>query len=155
MMLTCPCDINSKVFCFEAGADDYLTRPFSEQELQARIRALIRRSGALLMDYILKVDDLVLDSQARVISRGGKFIELRKKEFDILEFLLRNRGRIISKEKLLQGVWKYGLDINLNTVEVHVSNIREKLNSYGGEDLIRTIYGVGYKILYLLFFLNR
>jgi DNA-binding response OmpR family regulator len=152
IMLTGKDDVNYKVFSLDSGADDYLTKPFSSAELMARIRALLRRSPELLKNSEpfqnkLKAGDLVLDVKERLVWRSGEQIHLRRKEFDILELLLRRKGVVVSKECILESVWDLGLDVPSNTVEVHVSSLRKKIDKKFSRKLIKTIFGVGYKLV--------
>jgi len=147
LVLTGFTEINSKVSLLRSGADDYVTKPFDGQELQARLSALLRRghldkSGP----HLLKADDLVLDPHKRLVERGGHKISLRRKEFDILEYLLRNKGRVVNREMIMDNVWDPDSESWNNTIDVHIKSLRDKVDRPFTHPLIRTAYGVGYKI---------
>ncbi len=123
----------------EAGADDYVVKPFSLIELQARVNAVLRRTGA---KPSLTHGDLCLDPVAHEVRRGGKIVALTNKEFDLLRLLLSRRGEALTRDEILQAVWGYGYSGETRTVDMHVRSLRQKL----GEDLIATVRGVGYRI---------
>lgn len=141
LMLTARSQIQDKVGGLNSGADDYLTKPFSFEELVARIRALTRRPRKTL-DTVLSVGDLNLDTNGFSVSIKNKQIKLSNKEFSLLEFLMRHVDKTVSKEQIITHVWNYDADILPNTVEVNIRNLRHKI----GEDLIETVRGFGYKI---------
>ena len=141
LILTAKGQIQDKVTGLDAGADDYLTKPFSFIELLARIRALTRRPQNALADT-LTVADLSLDPKLFTLTRGKLPIQLSSKEFALLEFLMRNSGKIISKQQIIDHVWDYDADILPNTVEVYIRNLRQKI----GPDFIQTVRGFGYKL---------
>jgi len=147
LMLTVKGDMADKVKGLDLGADDYLAKPFSLEELWARVRALLRRSGSQ-RESVFQVEDLELDTISRTVTRGGKPIELTPKEFSILEFLLHNKNRVVSRFSLAEHVW--GDDFDLfsmsNFMDVHVKNLRQKIGDSGHGKIIRTIRGVGYII---------
>lgn len=141
LILTARGQVQDKVQGLDSGADDYLTKPFSFEELLARIRALIRRPKQVLGETIT-VANLSLDPKNYVVLKNGKNIDLSGKEFALLEYLMRNPGKILTKEQIINHVWDYDSDILPNTVEVYIKNLRGKI----GDDLIKTKRGFGYLI---------
>lgn len=141
LFLTAADSVEERVAGFEAGADDYLTKPFAMPELLARVRALLRRSNRLVSS-VRRLGDLLIDEGARSVSRGNTEIELTKTEFDLLLTLGRRPGQVFPKERLLVMVWDYE-HYDPNVVEVHVSALRRKLEAHGPR-LIHTVRGVGY-----------
>lgn len=145
LMLTAKGQVNDKVSGLDVGADDYLVKPFSFEELFARIRALVRRA-ATEFDPVIRTQDLILDPTSFKVTKGSTELELSTKEFSILEYLLRNKNRVISKEQIVNHVWNYSDDVLPNTVEVHVKHLRDKLDKNSSKPLIQTIRGRGYII---------
>src|SRR5215831_10363985 len=133
----------TKVAFLDAGADDYLSKPFSIDELLARIRALLRRPKQIVED-ILTFADLILNTKAHTVYRGKKEIHLTPKEFMLLEYLLRNNGVVSTRSMILEHVWNMDSDPFSNTIETHILSLRHKLD--GKRNLIQTVPGVGYKI---------
>lgn len=127
-----------------SGADDFMTKPFHGDVLKARITALMRRSSELCEEKIINVKDLTMNVTRREVWRSGKSIELRRKEFDILEYLLLNRGRVLTRAMILDHVWESGTEGWNNTVDVHIKHLRDKVDRPFDMPLIRTAYGVGY-----------
>lgn len=138
--------VDNKVKGLEAGADDYLAKPFSVSELLARVHALLRRASRETESSVLVAEDLVLDISARRVSRAGQRIELQPLEFQLLEYLLRNRGRVVSKETIMEHVWNYDFDTGTNLVEVRVCCLRDKVDKPFEKHLIKTVRGFGYVI---------
>ena len=147
LMLTAKGQLNDKVEGLNAGADDYLVKPFAFEELLARIKALTRRPKNGL-GTTLTVGDLSLNTLTYEVRRSGKHIQLSKKEFALLEYLLRNPGKIITKDQIINHVWDYDADVLPNTVEVYIGYLRDKIDkpSKGSQPLIQTVRGFGYRI---------
>ena len=148
LMLTAKNQLEDRVEGLNTGADDYLAKPFAFKELIARIRALTRRPKKTL-NNTLKIKDLELDSSNQQVKRAGKTISLSKKEYSLLEYLLRNKNKITSKQELINHVWDYNADILENTVEVYIGYLRNKIEKpfKNKPKLIKTIKGFGYKII--------
>ena len=147
IMLTAKGEDMDKLMGFECGADDYITKPFNLLELKARVRALLRRSGASeqRQSSILEAGHIRLDAGQRSAWRDGVEVELTAKEFDLMELLLRNPGRVYSRENLLNVVWGYEYIGDYRTVDVHIRRLREKLElDPASPEYIRTKWGVGY-----------
>jgi heavy metal response regulator len=142
LMLTAVDSIESKVQGLESGADDYLTKPFAFSELLARIRALLRRVPDTVSE--LTIEDLRMELLSRRVFRGDKEIDLTPKEFSLLEYLLRNKGKVLSRTQIIENVWGYNFDPGSNVVDVHIKFLREKIDSESGKKLIHTIRGAGY-----------
>lgn len=145
LMLTAKGEVSDKVFGLTSGADDYLSKPFSFSELLARIRALSRRPKRLKKET-LKVDGLKLDTASFEVERNGKKINLSKKEFSLLEYLMRFCGKVLTKDSIISNVWSYEADVLPNTVEVYIGYLRNKIDKPFKSNLIKTIRGFGYKI---------
>lgn len=147
LILTAKSQVEDKVLGLDCGADDYLTKPFSFDELLARIRALSRRPQKTL-DNVLRVADLTLDTKNFFVTRGGHQISLSGKEFSLLEFLLRHPHQIIKKERIIGHVWDYDSNILPNTVEVYIKNLRRKIDDpfKDKKPLINTVRGFGYRL---------
>ena len=143
LMLTARSSLDDRVNGLDQGADDYLVKPFHFPELLARVRAILRREGET-RHPILRIGDLVLDPNAVKGYFRGSEIVFTTKEFAILEYLMRNAGRVISQEELLEHVWNEDANMFTQTVKVHIKNIRSKLNRAGAGDLISTVKGRGY-----------
>ena len=136
--------VDDRVRGLQAGGDDYLTKPFAFAELLARVQALVRRATRAPEPTTLTVEDLVLDLLSRRVTRGGKPLDLRPREFSLLEYLMRNVGRVVSKTMILSHVWEYNFDPQSNIVDVLVSRLREKIDRPFEKKLLQTVRGVGY-----------
>lgn len=145
LMLTAKGQVSDKTTGLDAGADDYMVKPFSLEELFSRIRALIRRASKN-NDSVLKVKDLTLDPASLKVKRAGKEIKLSTREFAVLEYLMRNKNKVLTKSQIVGNVWNYDADVLLTTVEVHVKNLRDKVDKPFNEQLIHTARGFGYEI---------
>ncbi|HEU4759983.1 MAG TPA: response regulator transcription factor [Dehalococcoidia bacterium] len=143
IMLTARDSLVDKVDGLEAGADDYMTKPFAFDELLARVRSALRRRAGPGPE-VLAVSDLSIRPASREVERGGRPIELTAREFDLLEFLARNAGTVVSKETIFEKVWGYDFETESDAVKVYVSYLRRKLNAGGEPDLIHSVRGVGY-----------
>jgi DNA-binding response OmpR family regulator len=146
LVLTATSKTDTKVKLLDIGADDYLHKPFYISELQARVRALLRRSLMTGSGPVMRVGDLTLDSARREVERAGKPIELRRKEFDILEYMMHNRGTVLTRSMIISNSWEAGADRWNNTVDVHIKYLRDKIDRPFEKHLIKTAYGVGYMI---------
>ncbi len=148
ILLTAKAEDMDKLMGFDNGADDYLTKPFNILELKARIRALLRRSGAVDKkgeENLLTIGSISLDLDARNAYRSGELVDLTAKEFDVIEFLMRNPNRVYSREALLDTIWAYEYRSDIRTVDVHIRRLREKLENNPAEpNYIMTKWGVGY-----------
>lgn len=136
--------VENKIAGLEAGGDDYLAKPFSVAELLARVRALLRRASTGAEETMLKVGDLVLDTRSRKVFRANTRIDLQPLEYQLLEYLMRNHGRVVSKTTIMQHVWEYDFDTGTNIVESRMCHLREKIDKPFGRPLIRTVRGFGY-----------
>ena len=146
IMLSAISDLGTKVDLLNKGADDYLTKPFSLEELLARIRALLRRPNTLSSE-ILEVDDLIMDTKRHVTKRSGQEVYLTKKEFMLLELLMKSKGSVVSRGSIIEHVWDMHVDPFSNTIESHILIIRKKIATpKNKKDLITTLPGIGYKI---------
>lgn len=143
LMLTARAAVNDRVAGLDAGADDYLVKPFALEELLARIRALLRRSAPAEED-LLQFSDLSLDSGTREVRRAGRLIELTRTEFLLLELLLRNARQVLTRELIFDRVWGYDFGANSNSLEVYIGYLRRKTEAEGEPRLIHTVRGVGY-----------
>lgn len=147
LMLTAKGQTEDKVEGLDAGADDYMAKPFSFDELLARVRALTRRQGTIL-NTILSVEDLSLDNKQYLVKRGSQVIKLSSKEFSLLEYLIKHKNTIVTKDQIITHVWDYDADILPNTIEVYIKNLRNKIDKpfKNKKPLIKTVRGFGYKI---------
>lgn len=146
LMLTARVTVDDKVSGLDAGADDYLAKPFEYAELLARVKALLRRSTITAGSSTMRVRDLSVDPVARRVERSGKVIELTQKEYALLEYLVRNAGRILSRQMISEHVWKHDVDPLTNVVDVYINYLRKKLDEDKHNPLIQTVRGRGYLI---------
>jgi DNA-binding response OmpR family regulator len=146
LILTGEFNIQKKVSTLDSGADDYLTKPFDFAELKARIRSLLRRKSEKHHTSILTIDDLTLDLAQRKVTRDGRTIHLGRKETSLLEYLMHNAGRVVTRDMILGHVWRSSADPLYNTVDVHIKYLRDRIDRKFARQLIKTVYGVGYKI---------
>jgi len=146
LLLTALDTVEDRVRGLDAGADDYLPKPFAFQELLARVRALGRRKVQGRESSELAVDDLTLDLRRRRVRRAGKTIDLSPKEFSLLEYLMRNEGRVVTRTQILDHLWGYDHDSESNLVDVYVAYLRRKVDRGHGKPLIRTVRGIGYAL---------
>ncbi|MFL1463536.1 winged helix-turn-helix domain-containing protein [Roseococcus sp. DSY-14] len=147
LMLTALGEVEKRVEGLEAGADDYLAKPFAFTELRARVRALARRPAApAAADAVLEHAGVRMDLLARQVTRGARRIELLPTEWRLLEFFLRHPGQVLTRTMLLEKVWDYAFDPTTNVVDVHVSRLRRKLDGPGEPPLLRTVRGAGYAL---------
>jgi two-component system OmpR family response regulator len=144
LFLTTMSGVNDRVEGLESGGDDYLTKPFAFTELVARVNALARRPPLAQTDTALRVADLEMDLIGRVVRRAGRKIELQPREFRLLEFLMRNAGRVVTRTMLLEKVWEFHFDPKTNIVETHISRLRAKIDRGFETELIETVRGSGY-----------
>lgn len=145
IMLSVTNDTTTKIEALNIGADDYLTKPFSIAELIARIRALLRREKKITGPK-LTLGDLEMDTLAHRVTRAGKTIDLNKKEFALLEYLMRNQGTTLTRSMILEHVWDINADPFTNTVDVHIRFLRAKIDDGNKKKLLKTVHGYGYKI---------
>jgi two-component system OmpR family response regulator len=141
-------EVDDRVDGLKAGGDDYLVKPFAFAELQARIEALLRRqrSGGDIEQTVLRVGDLSMDLLRRQVDRGGRRIELQPKEFQLLEYLMRHAGQVVTRTMLLESVWSYHFDPQTNVIDVHMSRLRTKIDKDFDRPLLHTVRGAGYRL---------
>ncbi len=145
LILTARSQVDQKVKGLDAGADDYLTKPFAIEELLARVRVLLRRSGGEATG-LLQVDDLVLNPATREVTRGGRRIDLTAKEYALLEYLMRNAGRVLTRPMIAEHVWNLDFDTFTNVIDVYVNYLRNKIDRGRDRKLLQTIRGSGYTL---------
>lgn len=145
LILSVKSEIDTKADLLNAGADDYMTKPFAFKELMARVNALLRRPKKV-EHTILRIGDLAVNIEGRTVARGDKKLHLTTKEFALLEYFLRNSGKALSRQEILEHVWDINADPFTNTIETHILMLRNKIESKKGERIIQTVPGVGYKI---------
>lgn len=146
LILTARTSLTAKVALLDSGADDYVTKPFRLEELMARIRVLVRRESRATRSSTLQAADLVLDSARRSVTRSGTAIRLRRKEFDVLEYLMHHQGTVVTRAMIIDHVWDAGDNLWTNAVDVHIKYLRDRIDRPFGSELIQTVHGVGYKL---------
>ncbi len=146
LILSAKRTVDDRINGLRHGSDDYMTKPFSFSELLARIEALLRRANHITEPSSLSIDDLKLDLLSRKVIRNGKRIDLQPKEFSLLEYLIRNKNRIVSKTMIMERVWNYDFDPGTNVVEARISKLREKVDKDFDIPLIHTVRGLGYVV---------
>jgi DNA-binding response OmpR family regulator len=147
LMLTALSAVDEKVSGLDAGADDYLVKPFDFKELLARLRALSKRyTDNIIEQKVLRVEDLELDLDRKVARRGGKTIDLTAKEFSLLSYLIRNKNKVISRTEILEKVWDAGFDTTTNVIDVYINFLRKKIDKDFPNKIIHTMVGMGYII---------
>jgi two-component system OmpR family response regulator len=144
IILSAKGSVDDRVKGLQTGSDDYLTKPFAFSELLARVQALMRRAGGISEPTRLSLGDLSMNLITREVTRGGRKIELQPLEFSLLEYLMRNAGRVVSKTMIMEHVWDYNFDPQTNVVEARMSRLRDKINRGFDRKLIQTVRGVGY-----------
>ncbi len=146
LFLTTMAGIDDRVAGLDAGADDYLVKPFAFAELRARLDALARRPASAETVTVLRVGDLEMDLIKRAVTRAGQRIDLQTREFQLLEYLMRHTGQVVTRTMLLENVWEFHFDPQTTVVETHVSRLRAKIDRGFGEELIHTVRGAGYTL---------
>ncbi len=146
LILTVQKDPETSIRLLNCGADDYITKPFNGEVLKARIAALLRRGQDLCEEKVIDVHDLTVNITRRQVWRSGISISLRRKEFDILEYLVTNHGRALTRSMILDHVWEAGTEGWNNTIDVHIKHLRDKIDRPFSRSLIKTAYGIGYMV---------
>ena len=146
LMLTARDAVVDRITGLDAGADDYLAKPFDNDELLARVKALLRRATIRAEDAILRVGDLMLDTSSRTARRGAREISLTQKEYALLEYLMRNAGRPLSRQTINEQVWRQPFDPDTNIVDVYINYLRRKLRTEDESEILHTVRGVGYML---------
>ncbi len=144
MMLTVKSEVKDKVQAFDLGADDYLVKPFALEELQVRKRAVLRRPEIVVKE-VYEIKDIVLDTKRHIATRADKKLDLRIKEFALLEYLMRNRGIVQSRSMILEHVWDMNTDPFTNTIDVHIRSLRRRIKDEKGK-IVKTVHGMGYVV---------
>lgn len=146
LLLTAKSSVEDKVAGLDSGADDYLTKPFALDELSARIRVMIRRNGVERVDNTITVGPLTLDTEKKIAVREGKEIKLTAKEYSILEYLMHNKGIVLSRDKIMHHIWNYDYEGGSNIIDVYIRTLRNKVDADFDNKLIQTVRGMGYVI---------
>jgi DNA-binding response OmpR family regulator len=144
LFLTAQGEVGSRIEGLELGADDYLAKPFALAELLARIRAVARRGQRQAKEGVVRVGDLVVDTERHHVERAGRRIQLTPKEFQLLEYLSLNAGYVVSRSMIAEKIWGHGFESYSNAIDVHVNNLRKKIDRTGSAKLIHTVKGLGY-----------
>ena len=144
LLLTARDAVEDRVAGLDAGADDYLVKPFAYDELSARVRVLLRRGPAEQITSVLTLDDLSMDLSAHQVTRGGQILALSAKEYAILEYMLRNKGVVLSRDRIEQHVWNYDFEGGSNVVDVYIRYLRRKIDAGFEKKLLHTVRGAGY-----------
>ncbi len=147
LFLTAADSIHDRVEGLEAGADDYLVKPFAGSELLARVAALARRPPIESVVTVLRAGDMEIDLLKRIVTRGGERIDLQPQEYKLLEYLMRHRGQIVTRTMLLESVWSFHFDPGTNLIESHISRLRAKIDRGFDRELIQTVRGAGYRMI--------
>jgi two-component system OmpR family response regulator len=145
LMISALSDVDERIRGLRAGGDDYLTKPFSPEEMTARLEVLLRRREQAPRETVLQADDLVMDLVTRQVRRGGAELKLSPTEFKLLEFMMRNRDQILTRTMIFEAVWGYYFDPGTNTIDVHIGQLRRKVERPGSRLLIETVRGSGYR----------
>ena len=146
VILSALSEVDERIRGLRAGGDDYITKPFAFGELLARIEAILRRSTSFPAEIVLRIADLEMDLMSRVVRRNGREIPLQRREFRLLECLMRNAGRVMSRTMLFEKVWDYHFDSGTNVIDVHIGRLRKKIDKGYDPPLIHTVRGAGYRI---------
>lgn len=146
LILSALADVDERIRGLKAGGDDYLTKPFSFGELEARLLALTRRSHGSGTETLLQTGDLSLDLLSRKVIRAGHAITLKPREFKLLEYLMRHAGQVVTRTMLLENIWDYHFDPQTNVIDVHISNLRQKIDAGFDKPLLHTVRGAGYRL---------
>ncbi len=146
LILSALAQVDDRIRGLRAGGDDYLTKPFAFGELLARLEALARRAQGVEIQTVLNVADLRIDLLSHKVVRAGKPIQLQRREFKLLEYLMRHAGQVVTRTMLLENVWEHHFDLQTNVIDVHVSRLRQKIDAGFGATLLHTVRGVGYRL---------
>ena len=146
LILSALAEVDDRIRGLRAGGDDYLTKPFAFGELSARLDALVRRSERDSVETELKYADLQMDLLKHTVARAGKPIEMRPREFKLLEYLMRHAGQVVTRTMLFESVWDYNFDPKTNVIDTHISNLRQKIDAGFDRPLLHTVRGIGYRL---------
>jgi two-component system, OmpR family, response regulator len=146
LILSALAEVDDRIRGLRAGGDDYLAKPFAFGELAARLEALVRRSQGVEIQTVLTVSDLRIDLLSHKVTRGGKPIQLQRREFKLLEYLMRHAGQVVTRTMLLENVWEHHFDPQTNVIDVHISRLRQKIDAGSSCPLLHTLRGIGYRL---------